>query len=133
MRPREKARDVTRCGRRRGLRAQHLLQVLEAAADQLLLVGEVRVEGRPPDVRPVAHVLHAEAVPASLGDERDEGIAEGTAGALDPPVAGVGELSTHLTPPDPGRVAAVRPVPARWRGAVDGTPAAVGVSGHHVQ
>src|SRR5262245_2259564 len=53
---------------------QGLTELFETAKEQLLLVHEVRVEGGPPDVRPVNYVLHRDFLVPFLNDEFDQRI-----------------------------------------------------------
>ena len=59
-------------GPRRGVAAQIVAHVLEPADQQILLVGEVNVERRAPDLRAIADRLDAHPIPAALEDQRDQ-------------------------------------------------------------
>ena len=84
-----------RAGHGRELRAKHLAEIGEASHQQLFLVGEVHVEGRPSHVGVSAEVLDGEPVPAALQDEGDEALAQGTASSLHTSVTLVWLFAAH--------------------------------------
>ena len=82
-------------GRPGPLALERLVQIVEAAEQQLLLVGEVHVEGRATDVGALAYLLHADRIPAALEHERSESITELLARATHPTIErGDGDGST---------------------------------------
>src|SRR5216117_3826741 len=66
--------------------AEEASEVFEPTGEQRLLVGEMRVERGPADVRAVDDVLHGRGFVPLLDHHRDQGVLQELAGALDPPV-----------------------------------------------
>ncbi|MNT76786.1 hypothetical protein D3C72_2158330 [compost metagenome] len=59
----------------------------EPALKQVLLVEEVGIEGRAPDIGPVDEILDGDGVVVLLGEEGHERIAQARAGPADPAIA----------------------------------------------
>src|SRR5947207_14543093 len=66
--------------------AEGIPQVFEPADEQRLLVGEMRVERGPADVRGVDDILNGRGFVPLLDHHRDQGVLQEFEGALDPPV-----------------------------------------------
>src|SRR6266516_5187726 len=74
--------------------AEEASEVFEPTGEQRLLVGEMRVERRPTDVRPVNDVLDGCRFVALLDHHRDQRVLQQLAGALHPAVG----RSLHQVP-----------------------------------
>ena len=72
-------RAATAAARDRVSLAQKAPQIVEAAQEQLLLVGEVRVERGATDIRALTNVEHADLIPAALQNQLNERIAQTSA------------------------------------------------------
>src|SRR5690606_37742854 len=77
-------------------RVERGTQLLQAVEEQIVLVPEVRVEGRPTDVGAVDDVLHRDLGVPLLEDLRDQRASQRFPGPPDPPVD---PFAAHPCPP----------------------------------
>lgn len=75
---------------------QFSLQGVEPSLQQRVLVGVVRVKSRTADVGAFADILDGDVVPAALGKELDERVAQGIARAHAAAIDGlIDQLAVH--------------------------------------